>query len=179
MCFEEVVKRITSKLKGIAHKLNGHFSFFNEEDLYQEALIHLFQDYHRGKLNGKTDSYILQGCYFYLKNYIRKAQDKFNSVSLNALMDEEGNDLEEILCLENPESCFADLEDKILIEQIQNNGLTQREKEIFYLSLEGLTIREIGKKLGISHVMVLKIKKLLRRKLEFLKKEMEGISFYK
>jgi len=168
MVFEELVKRLSPKLKRITYKLNGHFSFFNDEDLYQEALINLWQDFCLGKLDNKTDSYILQGCYFHLKNYIRKARDKANLVSLNAMIEEEGRNLEEILCLENPEPCLADLENKILMGQIQNNGLTQREKEIFYLSLEGVTIREIGKKLGISHVMVVKIKKNLRKKLEFL-----------
>jgi len=169
MVFEELVKRISPKLKRITYKLNGHFSFFNEEDLYQEALLHLWQDFCLGKLDNKTDSYILQGCYFHLKNYIRKTRDKSNLVSLNAMIEEEGSNLEEILCLENSKSCLADLENKILIQEIQNNGLTQREKEIFCLSLEGLTTREIGKKLGISHVMVIKIKKKLHMKLEFFK----------
>jgi len=164
MVFEELVKRLSPKLKRITYKLNGHFSFFNDEDLYQEALIHLWQDFFAGKLNDKTDSYILQGCYFHLKNYIRKARDKANLVSLNAMIDEEGSNLEEILCLENPESCLVDLENKILIGQIQNNGLTQREKEIFCLSLEGLTIREIGKRLGISHVRVVKLQKRIQGK---------------
>jgi len=169
MLFEELIKRLAPKLKSITYKLNGHFSFFNDEDLYQEALIHLWQDFCAGKLDNKTDSYILQGCYFHLKNYIRKVRDKSNLVSLNAMMDEEGGNLEEILCLEDPESCLDDLENKVLIQEIQNNGLTQREKEIFCLSLEGVTIREIGKKLGISHVMVVKIRKNLRRKLNLSK----------
>ena len=170
MVFEELVQRISPKLKRITYKLNGHFSFFNEEDLYQEALIHLWQDFCLGKLDNKTNSYILQGCYFYLKNYIRKIRDKSNLVSLNSMTEEDGSNLEEILCLENQKSCLVDLENKILIQEIQNNGLTQREKEIFFLSLEGLTTREIGKKLGISHVMVIKIKKNLCKKLEFFKK---------
>jgi len=169
MTFEELVKRLSPKLKRITYKLNGHFFFFNEEDLYQEALIHLWQDFCLGKLDNKTDSYILQGCYFHLKNYIRKTRDKSNLVSLNAMIEKEGSNLEEILCLENSKSCLVDLENNILIQEIQNNGLTQREKEVFFLSLEGLTTREIGKKLGISHVMVIKIKKTLRMKLEFLK----------
>ena len=104
MCFEDLLKKISPVLKRITYRLNGHYAFFNDEDLYQEALIHLWQDYQGGKLQDKTDSYILQGCYFYLKNYLRKAKIKAGWISLEALNDEEGVSLEEKLI---PESAKA------------------------------------------------------------------------
>jgi RNA polymerase sigma factor (sigma-70 family) len=166
MHFEEVVKRISPKLKGIAYKLNGRFSFFNEEDLYQEALIHLWLDFKQGKLSDKTDSYILQGCYFHIKNYIRKNYDRANLISLENMTNEEGKifDLDNILSLEGPDSCFELINCKMLIEKINNNGLTKREKEVFCLALEGLTTREIGSRLGISHVRVVKLKGRIKDK---------------
>lgn len=166
MYFEELVKKIRPKLKGITHKLNGHFAYFNDEDLYQEALMHLWLDYKDGKLIDKTDSYILQGCYFHLKNYIRKNYDKANLISLENMTNEEGEafDLDNILSLEDPESCFEIIHCKMLIERINNNGLTKREKEVFCLALEGLTTREIGSRLGISHVRVVKLKGKIRDK---------------
>jgi len=39
-----------------------------------------------------------------------------------------------------------------------NNGFSKREKDVFGLLLEGYTVREAGGKLGISHVMVVKLK---------------------
>lgn len=173
MYFEELLKIISPTLKRITHKLNGRFCFFNDEDLFQEAMLHLWVCFQEGKLHDKTTSYILQGCYFHLKNHIRKVQDKTNLVSINAIVDGESMDLEETLCLRNSESCFDDLENKILIEQIQNNGLTEREKEVFCLCLEGLTTREIGKHLGISHVSIVKARKNLRKKLKFLKESLD------
>ena len=165
MYFEEVVKRISPKLKGIAYKLNGRFTFFNEDDLFQEALVHLWIDYKDGRLVGKNDSYILQGCYYYLKNYIRKTQDKVCLISMDTLISEEGNsELGEILCLEYPKSCRDDIESKILIEEILNDGLTKREKEVFSLCLKGLTVREIGRVLGISHVRVVKLRNRIKVK---------------
>lgn len=169
MHFEELVKRISLTLKRIIYKLNGHFSFFNEEDLFQEALIHLWQDFQQRKLDDKTDSYILQGCYFYLKNYIRKVKDKTCLVSLDILINEEGKNWEEILFLGTHNFCFNNLESKLLLEHIQNNGFTRREKDVFNLCLEGLTTREMGKRLGISHVRVVKIKKNLKAKLKDFK----------
>lgn len=164
MHFAELLNRISPKLKKITYKLNGHFSFFNDEDLYQEALIHLWLKFKEGKLEDKTDSYILQGCYFHLKNYIRKNYDKANPISLNNSVNEEGEafNLDDILSLEDPQSSFELIHCKMLIEKINNNRLTRREKEVFCLALEGLTTREIGARLGISHVSVVKLKGKIR-----------------
>ena len=166
MSFEKLVKRISPTLKRITYKLNGHFSFFNDEDLYQEALMHLWLDFKEEKLEDKTDSYILQGCYFHLKNYIRKNYDKANLISLENMTNEEGEvfDLDSILSLGYPESCLELINCKMLIEKINNNGLTKREKEVFCLTLEGLTTREIGNRLGISHVRVVKLRSKIKDK---------------
>jgi len=165
MCFEELVKKLSPTLKRITYKLNGHFSSFNHEDLYQEALMHLWSEFSAGKLADKTDSYILQGCYFYLKNYIRKNYDKVFVLSLEQKLDsEEGKDLGEILPLKRADSCFEEVHSNIVIEQIMNNGLTSREKEVFILALEGLTAREIGGRLGISHVRVVKLRSSIKEK---------------
>ena len=45
-----------------------------------------------------------------------------------------------------------------------NNGLTPREKEVFILALEGLTVREIGDRLGVSHVRVVKLRANIKEK---------------
>jgi len=169
MYFQTLVNRISPKLKGITHRLNGRFTFFNDDDLYQEAMAHLWIDYKEGKLLDKTDSYVLQGCYFHLKNYIRKVQDKACIVSMHTLMTEGDAELEDILCLEDPKSCFEEAHNKILIEEILNDGLTKREKETFSLCLEGLTTREIGKILGISHVRVVKLKNRIKDKCQKFK----------
>lgn len=169
MYFEELVKRISPTLKRITYKLNGHFSYFGDEDLYQEALVYLWEQFCKGRLEGNTDSYILQGCYFHLKNYLRKIKDKSRLVSLETLIGQEDRDLEEVLCKEFPGVYFDNLENDILLEHIQNNGFSEREKEVLSFSLEGLTSRQIGERLGISHVRVVKIKKRLRKKITFLK----------
>lgn len=82
MGFEELIKKLSPKLTRITYRLNGRFSFFNHEDLYQESLIHLWLKFKQGDLSDKTESYILQGCYFHLKNYIRKNCNKVKLLSL-------------------------------------------------------------------------------------------------
>ncbi|MDD5730591.1 MAG: sigma-70 family RNA polymerase sigma factor [Candidatus Omnitrophica bacterium] len=168
MEFKELVKKLSPTVKRIAYKLNGFHRFFDSEDLYQEALVHLWHDFNAGKLNDKTDSYILQGCYFHLKNYIRKKRSKAVMVSLEAVINNEDGylTLKETIVSEeaNHRSYLDNLNDRLLAETIRNNGFTPREKAMLGFFSEGFTTREIGGRLGISHVMVIKMMSKVREK---------------
>lgn len=163
MSFERLIARISPTLKRITHRLNGHHSFFDDEDLYQEALIHLWLHYRDGSLSDKTDSYILQGCYFHLRNYLRKVQDKVPFLSMNTGVGEDGTKLEDVLAIDGMVT-FDYLESKIDVEAREEKYLTEREKKILSLIMEGMSMREVGAKLGISHVMVLKIRNKIKEK---------------
>jgi len=167
MSFEELTKKLSPTVKRITYKLNGRYRSFSHDDLYQEALLHLWNDFNAGKLEDKTDSYILQGCYFYLKNYIRKVNERPNVISLDmAVGDGEDVSLEEILYLKfaTQEDCRNFLHVKFLAEAIQNNGFSSREKRILMFLKEGLTTRDIGKRIGVSHVSVVKMVAKIRGK---------------
>lgn len=161
--FEDIVKKLSPTLRRITYKLNGHFSFFDDDDLYQEALAHLWILFRKDGLSDKTDSFILQGCFYHLKNYIRKAMDRAKLVSLNGNIDEEGTTLEEIFAVEDSRP-QDNLEARLLEDEVLSNGLTERERKIVLLSLEGFTVREIGQRLGISHVRVIKLKDRIKKK---------------
>jgi RNA polymerase sigma factor (sigma-70 family) len=163
---------LSPTLKRITYKLNGHFTFFSDEDLFQEALIRLFEDFKEGKLGDKTDSYILQGCYFHLKNYIRKTRDNAQMVSLSSFINEDGVELEEVLPADISSSQPYLLQERVLIEDIENNGLTEREKKLVSLCMEGFTVRQIGEKLGVSHVMVVRLRNDIRNKCRRIKEEL-------
>lgn len=158
MTFENIIQRVSPKLKSIARNLNGHHAFGDDEDLFQEALIYLWNNSRTGKWNDKTDSYILQGCYFFLKNYLRKTEDKFKQVSLHDLTDEEAGLFSDARPANGMESSGVD-------EILHDDYLTEREKKVLAFLSEGLTLRAIGEKIGVSHVMIIKIKGNLRRKL--------------
>lgn len=165
--FEEMLKRLSPRLRGITHRLNGHFAFFNDDDLFQEALAHLWTAFTGGSLFGKTDSYILQGCYFYLKNYIRTASDKAAFTSLNEFPENGDASLEELVP-DNSQNIERDVDEKLLRESAEEN-LDRRERAVLELSYNGLTVREIGERLNISHVMVVKIRSRLKNKIRFFK----------
>jgi len=165
MEFKDLANKYTPTIKRIAYKLNGRYRSFDHDDLCQEAMLHLWNNFRWGKLRDKTDSYILQGCYFHLKNYIRKVNEKSNMLSIEAAI-WEGQDtrLEELISLNTASDLREDLNNKFLSETIQNNGFNLREKQILKFCAEGLTTRDIGKRIGVSHVMVVKLLKELRKK---------------
>jgi len=167
MSFGVLMKRISPTLHRITQKLNGHFTFMDHEDLFQEALLHLWTDFQAGALKDKTDSYLLQGCYYHLKNYIRKVQDGATLVSLDSMVDDETARLEEILEAEDV-AAFDYVDGKMQVEALLESGLTPRERDVLGLSLEGMTTREIGQKLGISHVAVVKLRNKLKARYERL-----------
>ncbi|MCX5679675.1 MAG: sigma-70 family RNA polymerase sigma factor [Candidatus Omnitrophica bacterium] len=161
--FEDLISKLSPTLRGITHKLNGHFTFFDEDDLFQEALEHLWIYYNQNKLGDKTDSYVLQGCYFHLKNYIRKTMDKANLISLQKLNEDGDSTLESFLGYED-RRIEENAESVSISESTAMKQMTVRERTILKLSMDGSTVREIGKSLGISHVMVIKIRKNMRKR---------------
>ncbi len=166
MSFEELNQKLSPTIKRIAYRLNGAHRSFDQDDLYQEAIIHLWGDFSKGKLSDKTDSYVLQGCYFHLKNYIRKINERSNVISMDGVLDsDEDLSLEKILgrAWACPD-CRQDLNNKFLVESIQNNGFNPTEKRLLDYFSQGLSTREIGKRMGVSHVSIVKLRQKIRLK---------------
>ena len=165
MNFEELNSKFSPTIKRIAYKLNGRYRSFSHDDLYQEAILHLWNAFREDKLADKTDSYILQGCYFHLKNYIRKVNEK-PDLSLDAMIFPGSEDLEfkDLVVDDHQRDARELLDIKLLADAMQNNGFDPREKKILMFFKDGLTTRDIGKRMGISHVMVVKIMSKIRTK---------------
>jgi len=170
--FEEIIRKLSPTLRRITHKLNGHFTFFDDDDLFQEALEHLWLLFQDGKLKDNTDSYVLQGCFYHLKNYLRKTLDKSKLMSLNKIIDEDDTTLDDFLAYEGA-SAIQEIDYSLLVEAAKENGLSKRELQVLSLSLEGLTLREIGHRLDISHVMVMKVKDKIKKKCAALKNDLK------
>jgi RNA polymerase sigma factor (sigma-70 family) len=166
MSFEELHQKLSPTIKRIAYKLNGHYRSFNHDDLYQEATMHLWSSFLNGRLSDKTDSYILQGCYFHLKNYIRKVNERSNIVSINAALNvNDEATVENVLgeywaC----DDCRHDLHNKFLAQSIRDNGFNPKEKRLLAYFSQGLTTRDIGKRMGVSHVSIVKMRQKIRVK---------------
>ena len=156
MNFEEILKKITPKIKQLAVRYNGWNTFANEDDFFGEMVLHLREKWLSGDLKDKTESYVIQSCYFHLRNYLRVTQEKRDVVSIyDTITGDDDMTLEEII----PDNRKEVPEEKMFMDRVRNNGLTKLEKEIFEFLYEGYTAREIGEKLHISHTMVLRHKK--------------------
>jgi len=160
MRFEEFYERISPRLKRIAGFYNNRGNSFDKDDLFQEMASHLWNNFKEGIPEGLNDTYIIKGCEFHILNYMRKQKEKVYRVSMEEPINENGDTLREVLD-NNAERLDRTVDKKMLIEHVMNNGFSKREKEVFELLLEGYTVREAGGKLGISHVMVVKLKNRL------------------
>ena len=165
MDFDTALKKFRPKLKVIAKKLDGKYTSFDENDLYQEAVLHLWQQCNNKSLENKTDSYIIQGCCYFLKNYIRTKFKKIDAYSVHLANSKDRKDInwEDIIPAENINLVLNRIDYNILRNDIENY-CNYREARVFDLSLSGFTTREIGSSLGISHVMVIKIRKKIKNK---------------
>lgn len=164
MRFEELMKELMPKLKGIVYRLKARPAYFSSDDLLQECLLILWVKFKRGELADKTPSYILQGCYFHLKNHLRKEKLKYKLMSLDEAIGDEEARLEDFLEDKKAAGFFEDLNAKLIAQTIRNNGLSGKEKDILFLYAEGLATREIGTRFGVSHVSIVKAMKLIREK---------------
>ena len=163
MKFEDLIKKLSPTIKRITYKLNGRYRVLDHEDLYQEALLHLWQDFCDGKLNEKTDSYILQGCYFYLKNYLRNVEDNNFFASLDEVIGEDDTTLGEMI-EDNKPNELETLETKLEAQAVLDCCLNERETTVLKLYADGFTAREVGDIVGVSHVTVVKTIERIREK---------------
>lgn len=174
MAFEELLRRVSPTLRKIAYRLKGRIAFLDEEDLFQEALLHLWQEFSAGRTDDKTQSYVLQGCYFYLKNYLRTAAERVSVVTLAEEQASEEGEMTQAFALPavNTQDMLGDIEMNLLFSSLHSGAFTQHERDVFLLSCNGLTVREIGEQLGISHVRVVHVKNRLKEKIGAVKTEL-------
>ena len=161
-----ILSRLQYQLRGIIRKLNIHYQYIDSDDLYQEILLYLWQQNRDGNLEDKNDSYILQGCYYYLKNYIRKhiksvSRQKENIIYYYSA----GPNAETEENKPSKQQNFArDTLDEYLYYDDFNRDLSEKEKSLLRLRMRGLSNREIGRELGISHTMVSRMRQKMKKK---------------
>ena len=174
MEFETRFENILEKLRNIAAKYSGICSYTDSEDLYAEMKFQLWKLWREGVLDGKTESYITQACYFHIRNYLRTVKDPVKLVSLEEPFDPASNSSDDIggdsparladIMPDGLPGISESFESGALYEKIMNNGFSTLEKHIVRCLYDGYTVREIGRLLGFSHVMIVKHKKQIADK---------------
>ena len=158
MNFEALFTKMAPTLKKIASRYEIRGASYDRNDLYQEMCLHLWRNFKDGLPSGINEAYVVKGCEFHILNTLKKCREKAVLVSLEEPCGDHSGRLNDLLP-DTQEPLDSRIGRKITINEIRNNGMTKREKEVFSLLTEGYTFREIGQKLGISHVRAVKIKK--------------------
>jgi len=127
---------------------------FLREDLMQEALVHLWQMEEQDP--SKDQGWYLQGCRFYLQNFLRQGRSvdsvkHFRAQILNREQPDDGLNLFDPAQSNtsmweegNVNDCMAEL----------FQWLTPQENDTLLCLMDGLSARETAKRLDISHTMV-------------------------
>ena len=125
------------------------------DDLLQEALIHLWRI--EARRPGQTRSWYLQSCKFHLLHYLTSGRSvdaiKRWDSQCSPGRESELEWLGELV--DTGESMFSQICARELISMLSRK-LQPYEKAVLQCLADGLGAREIGRRLNISHTMVIK-----------------------
>lgn len=163
MDFDTLFQKIEPAIRFMARKYwYGYRLNYGWEDLYQEICLYLWDKFKSGVPEGINKAYIIRGCEFFTLNYTRKLRDKVRVVSLEEPINDNGNTLKEVLPL--PGGNGKESIDRVLaVKDITSRLVNERESQVVSCLSQGYTTRETGRRMGISHVGVIKIKKRIAR----------------
>jgi RNA polymerase sigma factor (sigma-70 family) len=137
------------------------------DDLLQEALLHLWLT--EISRPGQTRSWYLQSCKFHLLHYLAAGRSVDSAKRRNGqtrLSEEPPSLTEFIEEIDSGESVFGLVSARDMIALLRPL-LNDPERSVLECFADGLKLREIGRRLNISHTMVIryrrKIASLLRR----------------
>jgi RNA polymerase sigma factor (sigma-70 family) len=147
MIFEQ--RNTRGLLRGLVRRLTTERAL--DEDLIQEALIHLWL--REKERPGQSQSWYIQSCRLHLQNFLRKGR----SVDHGNRRRGAGPPIE-------PHEDHEARADDTLLSLIYARDLvaalwkwlTPVERQIFSLGHDGLSLREIGEQLNLSHTSVIR-----------------------
>jgi RNA polymerase sigma factor (sigma-70 family) len=150
MLFEEVKNQ--ELLRAIVQRADRDPSW--HDDLWQECMIHLWRI--ESERPGQTLSWYLQSCRFHVINQLRSgrsvdSRSREDHVLLAA--DDENDPLDESAHVKS--EVFAEVSAREMTELLYQS-LKPPGEMILDLLLEGLGLREIGRRVGMSHPAIIK-----------------------
>jgi len=125
-------------------------------DLLQEATVQLWRA--QTQRPGQTRSWYLQSCKFRIQHYLAAGRSVDSTKRRNGWLelDPDSEDGERILNeADGGESVFASVSARDILAQLMVR-LEVQERRVLDCFAEGMGAREIGRKLNISHTMVIK-----------------------
>jgi RNA polymerase sigma factor (sigma-70 family) len=137
-------------------------------DLLQEATLQLWRV--QTQRPGQTRSWYLQSCRFRIQHYLAAGRSVDSAKRRNGWLelDPESEHGERILNeADSSESVFASVSARDILAQLATR-LENQERRVLHCFAEGMGAREIGRKLKISHTMVIKYRRRIATLLQRL-----------
>jgi len=144
---------IRRRLHGLVMRLGGDNGL--HEDMMQEATIHMWRL--EEKRPGQRQAWYLQACRYHLQNYLRagRSVDSTRHFGARAPDGANGHGLEGPLeRFQASEEFIDDMNAKDLIS-VLSRWLTPVEKQVLDFLADGLSAREIAKRINTSHTRVI------------------------
>lgn len=160
----ETLGELESKIKRIAHMITDNRE--DQKDLLQEMWLHVFKQ--RDMLKDKTKAYILRSCYFHARHYISKGKSidskRRHGTHVVSLYQENNKGEEGVLSIPGGFPSPKDVAiTNIMIKEIKSL-LSEAQKYILELLLQGYTSAEIARIKKITRAAVSKNLKKIRKK---------------
>ena len=153
-------KETEAMLRRIVRKLTADLSL--HEDLFQEALIDLWQTEERRP--GQRSSWYFQGCQFHLQNYLTQGRslDSLKHRRRRVALPEAEENLEELLDSTRPDGVLVGEVSGRDILSVLGRDLPPFDKTILRCLGEGLGPSAIAAQLNVSHTCVIKHRRKIR-----------------
>jgi RNA polymerase sigma factor (sigma-70 family) len=156
---------VVRQLRGIAAKLSRDWE--TQRDLLQEMFVHLIKV--QTETPGQTRSWYIKSCEFHARNHLKlgRSIDSPKRARNRVLVGEtSGSDdnRQEAGTVEtnDPSDRRGEIFSHDLVERITPH-LSNKQLVVLELLMKGYGIREIGRKLGITHPAVIKHRKKIAR----------------
>src|SRR2546422_2650466 len=144
---------VRQRLHGLVKRLTANIGL--HDDMMQEALIHLWQTGERRP--GQRPAWYVQACRLHLQNYLRLGRSvdsgKHFVTGLREAMN--GHDSDEVPHQLHTNGEFWEEVNARDLLSILSPWLTPVEKKVLDCLADGLSAREIAKRLNVSHTRVI------------------------
>jgi RNA polymerase sigma factor (sigma-70 family) len=156
--------RVVRQLRGVAAKLTADVEL--QKDLLQEMFIHLVRV--EVELPGHTPSWYVKSCEFQARNYLKHGRSvdspkrSRNLISLGEMGEDSDGHFFYVIEAADPLDAFGEVMTNDIIELVVPH-LSETQREILYLLMKGLGVREISRELGMTHPAVIKHRRKIAR----------------
>ena len=155
----------------IAYKIANRYrtNYYEEiEDIQQIALIELW----RCVVNWDHVHALTTYAYICIPNkinmYLRHVRKYEKDISIDTVIHSDGNSNNQTILdlIEDPDDCIFRLLDDINAEGVLNNiYLTEKEKQVIYLRMEGFSQAQVGVIINLSQAQISRIKMGIKKKI--------------